>query len=309
MLEFDPIISADADAADCIQTKMIEFLPRLFTSLSDAEEKFSLLAFGLSHCFAVRLVPFAFEIITRFNHHAIVLTTRGVMEQQAEATARHCLAAFILSRRRTLSALIAEGMNGTDWLNGRSPHEVSISISLVLQDLAYIWQQLEWLMSKSGADEDSSSVGSSSSRTKYSGVSGPSFSAPRMPCFDGIREDHVQEIDRFFARTDRLHLGKPVEFKSKEVLTTICLYAVKTLLEYVRRCTFSCYGFHQIQIDAYFIYMGVFDKVSNINLFNALIEEVLSSAADRTTDPRSLKLAVLSNVYSQSSSKIQPDPE
>jgi hypothetical protein len=281
----------------------------VYASFAEADEKFALLTFGLSRCFAVRLVPFAFELIMRFNHRGVVLSTQALMQDEAEASARQCLATFVLNRRRTISAIITEGMTCTDWIHGRSPHKVSISISLVLQDLAYIWQQLEWLIGKSGGDEASSSHGSSSSRTKYSGVSGSNFNSPPTPCFDGIREDNVQEIDRFFARTDRLHLGKPADFRSKEILTSICLYAVKTLLEYVRRSTFSCYGFHQIQIDAYFIYMTVFDKVANINLFNALIEEVLSSAADRTADPRSLKLAVLSNVYSQSSSKIQPEPD
>jgi hypothetical protein len=306
MVEFEPIVAADSDAADAIQTKMIDFLPRAFASFAEADEKVALLTFGLSHCFAVKLVPFAFEIITRFNHRAVVLTTMPVMQDQAAATARQCLAAFVLNRRRMLSALIAQGMTGADWLNARSPHEASISISLVLQALADIWRQIEWLMHAIGGDEESSSVGSS---TKYSGVSGPSFNSPQAPCFEGLREDHVQEIDRFFARTDRLHLGKPVEFKSKEVLTAICLYTVKTLLEYVRISTFCCYGFHQIQIDAYFLYMGVFDKVANVNLFNALIEEVLSSAADRTADPRPLKLAVLSNVYSHSHERTGPTGE
>jgi hypothetical protein len=206
-----------------------------------------------------------------------------------------------------LSALIAQGMTGTDWLDPRSPREASISISLILQELAYIWRQVEWIMDKVGGGEDSSSHGSRPSRTKYSGYSGSAFSSSQGPLFSGLRDDNVHQIDRYFTTINQLHLRKTTEFNSKAILTTICMFAVKTLLEYVRSSTFSSSGFNQMQIDAYFIYQSVFDKVADATLFNALIEEVLSSAADRTFEPIPLKLAVLANMYSQWGSKAQSE--
>jgi hypothetical protein len=53
----------------------------------------------------------------------------------------------------------------------------------------------------------------------------------------------------------------------------------------------------------------VFDKVADANLFNALIEEVLSSAAGRTFQPIPLKLAVLANMDIQWGLKPQSETE
>jgi hypothetical protein len=55
--------------------------------------------------------------------------------------------------------------------------------------------------------------------------------------------------------------------------------------------------------------MCVFDKMSDVNMFVALIEEILSSTADRTVDPMSLKMAVLSNMYAQWNTKAQNESE
>jgi hypothetical protein len=104
-------------------------------------------------------------------------------------------------------------------------------------------------------------------------------------------------------------LGKTIEFSSKAILTAICMFAVKTLLEYVRSSTFSSSGFNQMHIDSYFIYQSMFDKVADVNSFNAVIEEVLNSAADRTFEPIPLKLAVLANMYSLWGSKPQSEME
>jgi hypothetical protein len=74
--------------ADAIQTKMTEFsFCRVYASFAEADEKFALLTFGLSRCFALRLVPFAFELITHFNHRGVVLSTQALMQDEAEASA------------------------------------------------------------------------------------------------------------------------------------------------------------------------------------------------------------------------------
>jgi hypothetical protein len=305
--DFEPIVAARPECKPVIRDEMPKALSRILASLTEADGQLSLLTFGLSQSFHVRLIPFAFDLLARFG--GINDAACQNVQVEAEVAARKCLDAFVWNRRRMLSALIAQGMTGTDWLDGRSPREASISISLILQELAYIWRQVEWITNKVGGGEGSSSHGSRSSRTKYSGYSGSAFNSSQGPLFSGLRDDNVHQIDRYFTTINQLHLRKTTEFSSKAILTAICMFAVKTLLEYVRSSTFSSSGFNQMQIDSYFIYQSVFDKVTDVNLFNALIEEVLSSAADRTFEPIPLKLAVLANMYSQWGSKAQTETE
>jgi hypothetical protein len=125
----------------------------------------------------------------------------------------------------------------------------------------------------------------------------------QAPVFHGLRDDSVQQIDRLFTTVNRLHLGRKSEFSSRSVLTNICLFCMKTLLEYVRMGSFCSEGFKQMQIDCYFVYMSVFDKVEEVSLMNVILEEILSSAADRTIDPIPLQMAVLSDIYSRSDCK------
>jgi hypothetical protein len=235
---------------------------------------------------------------------------QAALQDEASRAAKVCLGKFIANRRRMLSEVICQGMTGTDWAEQRSARTVSISTKLVIEELSYSWTQVDWVVNTVAKGADGSSHGSLPSRTKYSGFSGSAFNTSQGPLFHGLREDNVHQIDRLFTTVNRLHLGAPVPFEGKPILSAIVMYVAKTMLEYVRQMTLSSTGFNQMQIDSYFLYMSMNDKVSDVGLFNALIEEVLSSAADRTLGPIPLKVAVLSNIYSQYSPKVSgPDAE
>jgi hypothetical protein len=194
--EFEPIVAARQECKQVIRDEMPKALSRILASLADADGQLSLLAFGLSQAFHVKLIPFTFDLLTRFG--GINDAACQNVQVDAEATARKCLDAFVWNRRRMLSALIAQGMTSTDWLDSRSPREASISISFILQELAYIWRHAEWIMNRVGAGDDSSSHGSRSSRTKFSGYSGSAFNSSQGPLFSGLRDDNVHQIDRYF---------------------------------------------------------------------------------------------------------------
>jgi hypothetical protein len=301
--QLEVLVKEQPDAKFVVQQKLPPALTKILETFCMADSQVSLLAFGLSFIFSTRLIPFAFELIARFDPTSPLLNMQGGLQDEASKAARTCLHRFIANRRRMLSEVVCQGMNGTDWIDHRSARTVSISTRLVIEELSYTWSQVDWVVNKVAKGADGSSHGSVPSRTKFSGFSGSAFHSSQGPLFHGLREDNVHQIDRLFTTVNRLHMGAEVEFESKPVLSAIVVYVVKTMLEYVRLNTFSSAGFNQMQIDAYFLYMSVCDKVVDVGLFNAVIEEVLSSAADRTFEPIPLKLVVLQNIYSQYSAK------
>jgi hypothetical protein len=312
ILEFHPCeFSAELSQVSHIPNIPSRFLPasiltELLRSFESLEVSFMLLSFGVCNLLSTSLIPFIFELVSRFDPQSPLLDMRDSLQNDSIAMGHRCLERFISKKRQMLSELISQGMKSSDWQDNRAPRDISISSRLVLEELSQIWTQIEELVSRSTGD-NKSDHSSYSSRQRFSGFSGSAVNSSQAPVFHGLREDNIHQIDRLFTTVNRLHLARKCEFSSKSILTNICLFCVKTLLEFVRQNSFSSEGFKQMQIDCYFIYMSVFDKVdeSDTSLLNVLVEEILSSAADRTIEPIPLQVAVPSDIYSRSDCKPQ----
>ena len=304
MGEFDTLTRITADAKDHIITETAKMFSTMEEEFNKIDSRYALLTFGIQHQFSEHTIPLVYELVSRFDPKSPLLKMRDMLCTEAGKAAAASLQKFVDMKRRNLSELIAQGMTTTNWLEARTPHDVSITGNLVTQDLILIWGQLDKIIGKvrdgSVASSHSSAVSSRAQFSHFSTHSGPNN---QMPLFHGLRDDSVIQIDRLFTNLNHLHLSTPPEFTAKSVLTSIAMYVLKTLLEYIRMDTFSCAGFNQMQVDCYFIYMTICDKIDQQSMFNTMIEELLSSAADRAINPIPFKMVVLSEIYTRSESK------
>jgi hypothetical protein len=122
-----------------------------------------------------------------------------------------------------------------------------------------------------------------------------------VPTFVGGRdESSVNQIDRLFTSVNRLHLSRMQElFDGPTIIGGIVMYALKTYLELIRLECFGNQIFNQVQVDGFVMYRILNDKMKEQELFAALIEEIISSAADRTVDPVPLDVSVLERICSE----------
>ena len=116
------------------------------------------------------------------------------------------------------------------------------------------------------------------------------------PQFLGIRDDGLQ-IERMFTTITRLHLNQSINLSISSLINSIIIYSLKSFLEIFRLNTFNNISFNQIQLDFYFLFNSLNNKVEKLELFNALIEEVLNTVYERTFNPKPLEINVLSTIY------------
>ena len=75
------------------------------------------------------------------------------------------------------------------------------------------------------------------------------------------------------------------------------MYALKTILEIVRSSYLTKKSFNQVQIDLYFIYNKYKSIAKETELFEALVDEVIQSAADRCENPEPIDTSTLASIY------------
>ena len=305
VVEFEDLTKEQSDSKNLIIQAMSKLLKRLLDKFRTCEEQYSLLTFGVCYSFSVHVIPFAYDMVSRFDPQSPLLKIQPALQDEATQVAQVCLDLYVWTKRKMLSELLGQGMTSTDWANARVPHDVSIFTRLVIEELALIWVQVQAVLDKvnGSGDRDSQASSVSAKQKPLSAFSGSTFGGHQDTIFIGLRDDNIHQIDRLFTTINRLHLGKKCEFDSRSILTRISMYTLKTMLEFVRVYAFSCAGFNQIQVDAYFIYKTIVDRIEEPSLLGALIEEMLSSAAERTVNPNPFKPAVLIDIYSRSESK------
>lgn len=301
--EFEILAKTNSEAKDHIIQETAKMFQGFFDEFDKIDPRFSLLTFGIAHQFGEKTIHLAFDLAARFDHESPLLNMQQMLCTEGHECAQRSLSRFVSMKRKMLSEMIAQGMAAQDWLEVKTPHDVSITSNLVIQEISLIWQQLDKIIQKVKEGSVASTHSSNFSRTTLSTFSTQSGPANQMPLFHGLRDDGMIQIDRLFTTLNHLHLRQEPNFESKSVLTAITFYTLKTMLEYIRKSTFNCAGFNQMQVDAYFMYMTLHDKLENPAMFNALIEEMLSSAADRTISPIPFKNAVLNDIYARSDSK------
>lgn len=84
--------------------------------------------------------------------------------------------------------------------------------------------------------------------------------------------------------TERIDYFTSVDFTKVSVMTGIIKICLKTLLESVRLRTFGKFGLQQVQVDSHYLQMLLWRFVSDENIVNTLLDEVVSSAVHRCVE-------------------------
>lgn len=93
--------------------------------------------------------------------------------------------------------------------------------------------------------------------------------------------------------TERIEYFASVEFTKVSVMTGIIKICLKTLLESVRLRTFGKFGLQQVQVDCHYLQMFLWRFVSDENIVNTLLDEVVSSAVHRCVESQLMDPSVV----------------
>ncbi len=93
--------------------------------------------------------------------------------------------------------------------------------------------------------------------------------------------------------TERIDYFSSVEFTKVSILTGTVKICLKTLLESVRLRTFGRYGLQQVQVDCHYLQLYLWRFVSDEHLIHCLLDEVVSSAVHRCTEPQLMEPSVV----------------
>ncbi|BES96202.1 Protein fat-free homolog [Nesidiocoris tenuis] len=201
-----------------------------------------------------------------------------LMEGGAQDLVNH----YVRMQGNIISQMVRKSIETRDWCQSLEPRTVRPVIKRILEELATSDTCLGSLFEEG---ERPSQPGSAS-RHHRSMVSGGS-----AVWSSGSTQSYTHNLNKLFS--DKIEIYSPVSLTKTSVLTGVIKIALKTLLECIRLKTFSKYGLQQIQVDAHYLQQYLWKYVADENLVQLLLEEVLSSAVHRCTDPELMEPSVV----------------
>jgi hypothetical protein len=270
---------------------------RLFNFFTTSVAGHALVYSVIASVFSEKDIPQIFEQLARLDHDSPLQSLQEKTEADCKSVVRACLTRFVAFRRQLSDRFLAEAMARTDWIAiADPPAGVSPAVAQFCADLAALSSEVLALIGLTHPVEPNDpDIGAWRSKILRPSAYASSAIAPT---FVGLRDEGIHHIDRLFMSVNRLRLSRALEFDVQSIMGAIVMYAMKTLLEFVRLGCFSSNGFNQIQVDAYFLYAAFNEKIGeqDAELFAGLVEEIVSSAADRTVDPVPLDVARLTEI-------------
>ena len=249
--------------------------------------------------FSEKDIPQIFEELSNLEQDSPLESLQERIFVDCKNVIHVCLKRFVAFQREVVDRIVFSLMNGTRWSSMReAPTTASREIRELIDHIDKLSQEVNGLLALTKT-HDITESDSSSWQRKTVLKSTSFYSSPTTPTFCGIREDGIQQIDRLFTSVNRLHLNRTLEFDSASILASILMYSLKTMLELIRHQVFSNAGFNQVQVNVYILYQSFHDYVDQTELFSAMIEELISSAGDRTGAPVPLEVSDLQRIHTE----------
>lgn len=320
------VMMSHKECSDFLIHQISTMFEKLFAYFLECDPKKSLVLAMVSLVFSQREILRVFDQLSHLESNSPLQSIQDKLSIDCKQVAKKCLSRYVTSRRLIENQMVIQGMRQFNWTcedrrqslkNQTLPEDGDIStpnnatqdVLTFIDDIDDMFNEINLLLSliKEQSEQGStlaqsnnpSSQFNSMQRSKSSMKSTSFYSNMNKPTFYGIREEGIHQIDRLFTSVNRLHLSQELGFDVQIILGAIIMYTLKSLLEVVRKNVFSCYGFNQIQVNGYYLYTEFEDKVNQQDLFSALIEEIISSAADRTIDPAPLEVPTLQRIYEE----------
>uniref|UniRef100_A0A0L8GS18 Vacuolar protein sorting-associated protein 51 homolog n=1 Tax=Octopus bimaculoides TaxID=37653 RepID=A0A0L8GS18_OCTBM len=244
-------------------------------------------------------------ILTNFIRHicqvcSVVLTeeqllmedTTGVTPisklcEEAKCAAQKLLNHYVRIQGLTISQMLRKSVETRDWLHTIEPRNVRAVMKRVVEDITAIDVQVGQLYEEGIRKERSSD----SSRRTHSYSLSQQQRRPQWNFTPSIDNSLISNIQKLFS--EKIEIFSPVEFSKVSVLTGIIKISLKTFLECVRLRTFGRYGLQQIQVDTHYLQLYLWRFVSDENLVQVLLDEIVCSTAHRCLDPSMMEPSVI----------------
>lgn len=213
------------------------------------------------------------------SENSATLTHETEICSEMRETAQTLLDAYVRLQGTNISQMLRKSVETRDWLNCLEPRSVRAVMKRVVEELSSIENVVANLYEPGSRTAVSSD---SSRKTHFSNVtqskqqyrSNWSNYTPSQ-----LESSYVSNIHRLFS--ERIEIFTSVEFSKVSIITGIIKIGLKTLMECVRLRTFSKFGLQQIQVDAHYLQMNLWRFVTDENLVNFLLDEILGSAVHR----------------------------
>ena len=197
---------------------------------------------------------------------------------------------YVKMQGAVLSQMLRKSVEARDWLNTVEPRTVRAVMKRVVEETTMIDRQVGKLYeegAKKARSSDSSRRTGGRISHSHSKHAHSSWSVANSQMDTSL----ASNIQKMF--NERIEIFSTVEFSRVSVLTGIVKIALKTLLECVRLRTFSRFGFQQIQVDAHYLQLYLWKFVSDENLVNFMLDEVMTSVLYRCPDPVQMENSVV----------------
>lgn len=104
----------------------------------------------------------------------------------------------------------------------------------------------------------------------------------------------LNNIQKLFS--ERIEIFSDCDFNKLSITTGIIKIVLKTLIECIRLCSFSKFGFQQIQIDSTYLQNQMWRFVIDENLLFNMNDEILLSAYQRCIDPIKMEQVLVDKI-------------
>ncbi|CAK9298772.1 unnamed protein product [Gordionus sp. m RMFG-2023] len=222
-----------------------------------------------------------------------------VMVGQFEAIASAGVSTYARSRGVSISKLAERSAASRDWLGGAEPRTPRAALKRVREEIEGVDLVVGQLFDDQNEKQQPQHGSSHSSSRKYSSYSrnttnqGGNKSFRPLHSASTISRPNLlhSHISKIFS--EKIVIYEPVNFNKNSILTGIIKICLKSFLESIRLKTLSTYGFQQIQVDLHYLQLYLWRFVSNEKILQSLLDEILSSAALRCTNPILMEQSVV----------------
>ncbi|XP_005089832.1 vacuolar protein sorting-associated protein 51 homolog [Aplysia californica] len=215
------------------------------------------------------------------------VTPTAELWAMAKDTGQRLLNHYVRVQGLTISQMLRKSVETRDWLNTIEPRNVRAVMKRVVEDITAIDMQVGQLYEEGVRKERSSD----SSRRTHALSSSQANRRPQWNYAPSVDNSLMSNIQKLFS--EKIEIFSAVEFSKVSVLTGIVKISLKTFLECVRLRTFGRYGLQQIQVDTHYLQLYLWRFVSDENLVQVLLDEIVCSAVHRCVDPVMMEPSVI----------------
>lgn len=220
--------------------------------------------------------------------HNLEVTSVSQLCTEMKQTAQNLLNHYVRVQGLAISQMLRKSVETRDWLNTIEPRNVRAVMKRVVEDITAIDSQVGQLYEEGVRKERSSDSSRRAHSHSYAASQQKRGQWTFTPSIDNSLMSNIQKLF-----SEKIEIFSAVEFSKVSVLTGIIKISLKTFLECVRLRTFGRYGLQQIQVDTYYLQLYLWRFVSDENLVQVLLDEIVGSTVHRCLDPVMMEPSVI----------------